>query len=776
MPSRALLPWALPGLSAAWVLGLLLGLHAPVPPTSLALLALAAALLGLLLAWRRWPFFLPILAAIALLGALRAENVAQSLEGSLTPFLDAGQVTVQGKVETDPQQAGAEYQFRFQVTDIRAGPGQQSAQGRVLVTARPSPEMLLTRQEPWVRYGDILSLRGRLETPPTFADFDYRDYLARQGVEAVIRPTYVRLVEPEKGLMPLAWLYRARHALARGLQRTLPEPQASLGQALLLGLRRELPPDLREAFQRSGTAHLLAVSGLHVAIVLGLLEALAVAILGRRAWALLVPLVGIWAYAVLTGLAPPVARAAIMGSTYLAARALGRPGSSLPALALAAAAMAGLDPSVLGDVSFQLSFAAVAGLALLGPPLQRWLRRWWPAGAVEGTPLATSLGLLSSAMAAGAAATLATLPLTAFYFHRVSLVGVPATLLALPALTPALALGAVAGALGLAFAPAGLAAGWLAWPFLAYLAWLPPAFAAVPGTSLEMGPLAPAAVLGYYLVLLLALGGAGTVVTIGRAFQRSYSRPWMPFRVAAPALAVAVAVLWAAALTFPAPYLRITALEGGGVIIRGPRGSQALIGGGRDPLPTTQALGERMPFWDHSLDLVVATDTPSSAALAEVVRRYRVAAALAPPEASSGPGYTAWRQALASRRVPTSVGTALRPGLEVRTSDGVLVQVLDVEPSPALLITYGSQRFLVAGSGDIATYLRNFQPDVVWVKALGVLSAAGDTRAKLVVLTSEAAPGDVETTRASLGVGALRSTAGRGSVEVTSDGRRLWVQ
>src|SRR3990170_412931 len=154
---------------------------------------------------------------------------------------------------------------------------------------------------------------------------------------------------------------------------------------------------------------------------------------------------------------PPAVRAGVMGSIFLMAEGLGRQRSGLVALAFAAALMAGLRPSLLGEVSFQLSFLAMAGLVVLAPPFQALGRRTTlPGSLVDG--VAYSLG-----------AVLVTWPLIAYYFGIVSLVGLPATLLALPSLGGIIIFSTLVAGLGLIFPPLGYALGWAAWLFTSYL-------------------------------------------------------------------------------------------------------------------------------------------------------------------------------------------------------------------------------------------------------------------------------------------------------------------
>ena len=115
-------------------------------------------------------------------------------------------------------------------------------------------------------------------------------------------------------------------------------------------------------------------------------------LLGRRRHLyLILPLVAIWLYALISGMSPSVTRAAIMGSVYLFALLVGRPRSTLPALAFAASVMVAVNPSVLWSVSFQLSVAAMAGIAVLAEPLASWVRSRYQEALRPGWLLSRTL-------------------------------------------------------------------------------------------------------------------------------------------------------------------------------------------------------------------------------------------------------------------------------------------------------------------------------------------------------------------------------------------------
>jgi len=113
-------------------------------------------------------------------------------------------------------------------------------------------------------YGDMLQLTGKLETPQQFEDFDYKNYLANQGIYSIMNYPKVVVLESGKGLAPFAWIYALRDRLAQSLSAVLPEPQSSLSQAILLGLRGNIPAGLMQSFYYTGTTHLLAISGMNL--------------------------------------------------------------------------------------------------------------------------------------------------------------------------------------------------------------------------------------------------------------------------------------------------------------------------------------------------------------------------------------------------------------------------------------------------------------------------------------------------------------------------------
>ncbi len=210
---------------------------------------------------------------------------------------------------------------------------------------------------------------------------------------------------------------------------TLYGPRAPIVAALTLAETRDLDRELREDFVRSGTTHILSISGFHVAVVAGLVLALLRKLGASRRRAALGAAGGSWLYVALLGFPDPAARAAVMLTAVAVSRARGRPPARWGGLGAALLALVALDPLRLTSAGFQLSFAGAAGLVGWAGPLRRRLRRAWPRWVPDD---------LVDGVAVGTAATLATLPFVAWHFERVSVVGIPATLLATPCVVLAL--------------------------------------------------------------------------------------------------------------------------------------------------------------------------------------------------------------------------------------------------------------------------------------------------------------------------------------------------
>ena len=206
---------------------------------------------------------------------------------------------------------------------------------------------------------------------------------------------------------------RWRTSLMTTLREHLPAAsnELAVGAALILGKRDELQQDLRNAYADTGAIHVLAVSGLHVGFVaFGLGWLLGLGLLGRRSWRwvrLVLILLGIWAFALVTGLSPSVQRAATMFSFIQLGLVLDRRASIYNTLAASAFVLLLVDPFLLFDVGFQLSYLAVTGIIFFQPKIYR---AWHPPNRL--------LDYCWKLTAVAIAAQLTTFPISIYYFHQ----------------------------------------------------------------------------------------------------------------------------------------------------------------------------------------------------------------------------------------------------------------------------------------------------------------------------------------------------------------------
>lgn len=312
------------------------------------------------------------------------------------------------------------------------------------------PERLLLGQFP--QYA-VLSRGERLEvmcrvTPPDneAAGFDYRGYLAKDGIAGLCWPTKWEKLPEREWYTPL---FSFRGHILETLTRHIPQPESALVSGLLLGGDEGLSRGTQAEFKTAGLSHIVAVSGYNVTIVAETLL-FALVFLGlRRRQAFWLILLGVWIFVLLSGASASAVRAGIMGSLVFTAFQFGRPQLGMRALCLAAAAMLFWNPLLLrSDAGFQLSFAATTGIMLLAGELA------FPAGL---------LGAAGRLALSTFAAQLFVAPLLLFHFHTLSLIGLLANLFVLPLVPFTMLLGALTAVAGLVHGALGMALGYAAY-------------------------------------------------------------------------------------------------------------------------------------------------------------------------------------------------------------------------------------------------------------------------------------------------------------------------
>lgn len=449
----------------------------------------------------------------------------------------------------------------------------QTDDGRVLLVA-PEPV-------PDLRLGAEVLADGVIATPE---DGFERSWAERAGALVELRSDVLRPTGGARGGLAGALdgvRTRAEAALAGGMD----GDEAALAQGFVLGRDDRVDPGTREAFQRAGLSHLLAVSGQNVM----LLAALGTAIFalfgaGLRTRLALTALL-IAAYVPIAGAGPSIERAGVMGVAALAATFAGRPAQRAYPLLLAAVVTLFIDPRSIADPGWQLSFAAVAGIALWARPLRGRIASRLP-------PWVPSR--LGAALAEGAAltiaATVATAPLIAHIFGRASIAALPANLVALPAIAPLMWSGMAIAML--AQLPAAMSSlgpveplSWLGFieaRLIDYVAAVADVFAA-PGWA-QVGLELPGT--GAPLAVALAAGGALSLAIAALARRDGLRAPSAVARGVALLVLVALvpAIGGEAAAEAPEPgTLRITELDvgqGDATLLQPGHGAPVLVDGG----------------------------------------------------------------------------------------------------------------------------------------------------------------------------------------------------
>lgn len=791
--------------SCLWIAGTFLGLNLDLP--------VALGLTGLvplcLLFFGRGHRKLIISAGLGLVTLFIAAAYSNSSlhkvsENTLDFYNERGTLEVKGMVAKEPEAGDKGTRLKLSVTEIKLDSGWRTVRGTAL---------LFVPRYPAYQYGDVLGVTGRPETPPQLNDFDYKGYLAQQGIYTTVAYPKIEVLERGKGSKLLEMVYSLRSRLAETMARALPEPQASLAQGIILGMRGNIPAPVKDDFYRTGTTHLLAISGLHLGIVAGILLGLGIWLFGRRRHLYIWLALGIiWFYALLTGLQPPVVRAAIMASLFLTAELLGRQRSAITALSFAAAVMVGISPSVLAEASFQLSFLAMAGLVFLFPGLQSLGRRALKAALGEGNTIASIASMVSDSLAVTLAAVIAVWPVIAYYFGIISLVGPLATLLVLPALPGIILTGALTGLVGLVFLPAAQVIGWSAWAILAYMLFMVGSLAR-PFAFIETGAVNPGWVWAYYPALAAA-------IWLGRRWRRQ-SMPEFATRlrsgasrlasripgkwVIPPLLAVAVLVSLVAA-TMPDDRLRVSFLdvgEGDAVLIQ--KGStQVLVDGGPSPRAINLALGKQMPFWDRTIELVVSTHPHQDhvGGLVEVLKHFQVGQVLYPGLDYNSPTYAEWLRLVEIKGINSTIAGA---GQQINLGGGAIIAVLNPPPAPftgtrsdidnnsvVLRLSLGKFSFLLTGDimesaeWELVRQRANLASTVL--KAAHHGSATSTTAEFLAVVDPQVAvisagagnrlghPDSEVLDRLEKRAVSIYRTDRHGTIEFVTDGEKLWLK
>lgn len=655
----------------------------------------ALALLVVWLSWsvrsRRW-MGLALLAFT--LGGLRLSLVPTTSD--IARYNNTGGLTVEGIITAEPDRRDDRVLLRLEAETLTQAGRTTATGGAVLVYAPPKTD---------ARYGDRVRATGVLITPAESDTFSYADYLARGGVFSIMQNTAVEVVSPGGGNPLYSALLDFKARAYEQIARRLPEPAAGLLGGILLGNERGIAPQVQDAFSAAGAAHVVAISGFNMALLSGIV----IGLLGRfriRGWrAAIIGIAFISVYTLMVGAGAAVMRAAIMSSLLVIGALVGRKTYVPASLGLAAILLSLQNPLVLWDVSFQLSFFATLGLALYADPFARrldaLLYRLFPRRA------ARTLGdFLAEPTVVSLAAQVTTLPLIILVFGRLSPVSLLVNLLIVPVQGYLLILGLAATLVVWVIPALAQILYWLAFIPLAWTLGVVRLAGGLPFADLEFHADSRLIAL-FYLALL---GGAMMQATQPAWALRlaRFVRARAVFTTTIFAASSLAFLLGAAALSRPDGYLHLWLLDMGhsnAVLAQTPGGAHILVDGGRFPSRLLTALGDRLPFTDREIEVLVITqpDENDLGALPAVLDRYSVGAALVNGQPNLNEFYLSLLDRLPQDRI-----IAARAGYSLETGDGVLLEILHPQRLPSIndplddqalvvRLRYGEMSLLLAG-------------------------------------------------------------------------------
>jgi competence protein ComEC len=320
--------------------------------------------------------------------------------------------------------------------------------GKILVYAQLYPEY---------NYGDVLQIGCKLRQPEVIINdngqkFFYDQYLAKDDIYATCYRPRIKWLNHEKNWQQI--FFGAKQYFWQNLNNYLREPASSLAKAMLLAARREMPGSMRDIFSRTGLSHVVAISGLHIAIIVWILQSFLYLLGLSRQQVFFGVMIILLSYLFLLGFPSSAVRASLMVGFVLLGPFLGRPTTSTNSLLLAAVILVSFSPlAIVYDIGFQLSFLAVLGLL--------WYVDWWQR-ILKFIP---NIFKIREMMAVTLAAQMFTWPLIVYYFHIFSFIAPVANLFILPLLPAVLILSLLLAVFG--FVP--FLASVIAWPLFILL-------------------------------------------------------------------------------------------------------------------------------------------------------------------------------------------------------------------------------------------------------------------------------------------------------------------
>lgn len=410
------------GLSVSFCLGILVAAYLKISFLTFYLLAFLFLILSIIFIRAGFKFDIFLLCLTFFIGATLLKN-SQILPkhhiANLTSY-QSKSVSLIGLIDSDPIYKSRNSSFILKAQKIKIGESWQKTSGKVLVR--------VFRKKVF-SYGDKLFLEGLLYRPFSFSknEFNYRDYLKHQGIYSILSVKKSGVIEnlgESRGNPLKSFAFKIRHRMERVITKNLSFFSSSILNAIILGRRQNLPAYVRDALIKSGSVHIIAISGLHLGIVAFITLAILKIIRVPRKPRYILTIFLLIVYSVLTGARIPVVRAMVMAIILLFGYFLEREVNVYNSVSLAVLAILAVNPWQLFEISFQLSFLSVISIVFLTPKI----KSLFPARLYKKT----LLRFLILAFSVSAAAWLGLMPLIAHYFRIITPISVLANMIIVP--------------------------------------------------------------------------------------------------------------------------------------------------------------------------------------------------------------------------------------------------------------------------------------------------------------------------------------------------------
>ncbi len=436
----------------ALISGILAGEYISVP-CAILLYGILGILLALFLAvrnqWRMCSFAL-ILTLMFTAGILNVEKTQYLAHDThhIVYQADQGRITVEGIVLASEPAPPSNDALVVQCRQMIRNNSKQPLTGNIRLIVPSSLR---------IQYGDLIRFHSRIRKIQSFhnpGSFDYERYMNRQGIYAsgfVANPSGIVLIRHNTASGIKLTLENFRHDLKDLIYANTPSPNREILEAMIIGNQKAIPQNVRDNFSKTGTSHILSISGLHVGMVAVACFSTILLLLKFSEFLMLrwniikiataAAFLPVIIYSLVAGMGTTVLRSTLMTLAFLTALLIGKPKDLYNILFGAALIILIIAPESLFDISFQLSFSAVFAILYMVP---KFSDRTLPIPLATPAILQTGVRRIYIFVLVSAAATLGTLPILVYYFNQVSAVTLIANLIAVPllgilALIPAMA-------------------------------------------------------------------------------------------------------------------------------------------------------------------------------------------------------------------------------------------------------------------------------------------------------------------------------------------------